>query len=430
MATTTTLRTLLERIAEGLWPGHFPVKITAVSNADKAVFEATTAAWTSGSVNDYDGVYIYILYDAGAAGGAPEGELVRVTSGGFTIADGTFAVSPEFTVAPTTGDIGLFLYGLHVDELIDGINDIQRTLTLPRYLIASAINDGDMEGASADVTTDWPDVTGTPTQTKDTTEVLTGTQSLKVVTTVLDTSVGSKSLPVTEDESLLLSVPVKCTAGSLRVQLYDATSGAEIEGATVDEEAWTEVRFTESVPDDCQNVQVRFIAKTAATTAYVDSVSLLPTSRGLLSLPSQLADATDLLDVMYLPAGLASEADYSYVALSKELVHWPWDGHLRDMEGVTSHRTSVGTPISHPLFLKFRSAGTALSALTSTTYAPEELVVTGALSILNGKLGILNRDGGRLEKADRQRKAYHSMLDGLGLARPTPTRPAQRRVSA
>lgn len=379
MATTNTWKTIAERIARAVFAGQHPIKQTASSGAVGSwVCASDSYPYTSPSA--YRGVNIWVIYDAGGAAAAPENQERAVTAAGFTIASGTLAVQPNFTAAPASGDIALFLYGLHRDDLLEATNDVIRNLTLPRYSVVSLCNDANMENAAADCATDWPDVAGTPTQTKETSIVMTGTQSLKVVYTVLDDSVRSLSIPVTENEQLNLSVPVKCTAGSLNVQLYDVTNAAEILSATVDEEAWTRVQFPAAVPSGCQNVQVRFIAKTAATTAYVDHVALTSQARSLYDLAAPLVEGADIDGLFYWPVWQSSEASYSYMEMGAVLQPYSRGNILRDYAGVTSHRIEIPRSKDDSIWVKYRTPGTALAALTDTCYAPIELLVAGAAS--------------------------------------------------
>src|SRR3989304_6305190 len=98
MAQSTTLATLLERVAENVWDDKYPVKITATGGA-VGTFVSSTAGSSSSDVNAYDGVWIYILYDAGGAAAAPEGQSRRVSTAGFTVASGTWAINPDWTAA-------------------------------------------------------------------------------------------------------------------------------------------------------------------------------------------------------------------------------------------------------------------------------------------------------------------------------------------
>ena len=359
---------------------------------------------------------IYVLSTTDAA--APQGEYRRVTTGGFASSTGTWTVGPAFSAVIGAGDVVLFLYGLSRENILDAANDIQRELFLPRYTPLTLITDGNMEASGQ---TNWPDAVGTPTQTKETTEVLTGTQSLKIVTTTVDHAVTSASLPVTEGEQLLVWSPIRVTAGSLRLSLYDVTNSVEIDGATLNEDAWTEVRLpSQTVPADCQNVAVRYVAKTAATTAYVDHCGVLSYNRSYYSLPSQVADAVDLEEVCYQMAGLTSEADDAYMAFAEAMQ--PWGGRiLRDHAGVNSHRVDVGR-VNVPLYLKFWAALTVFSADTDTTPAPQDMVVQGTVGVLKRKKAEAMQDGearNRLrEDAVRHSRIFDEMKRGLGLIKP------------
>ena len=428
MATTVTLDALTQRIVKNLWPGKFPLVATTTSAGTDVSLVIAAAAYSSSSVNAYDGVSVYCPSVTTGI------KTSRVTRGGFTVASGTFTMSPAYGSIPGSAASAYFLYGLHANELLEAANEVLRTLILPRYLVLSLVNDANMEDVAADAATDWPDETGTPTQTKETTIVLTGKQSLKLVIANSDDSVRSLSVPVTEGEQLNLSTPIKVTAGSLRVQLYDVTNSAEIDGSTVDEEAWTEVRFQAAVPNNCQNVQVRYIAKTASTTAYVDYCGLTGDS-DIYALPDAVYDAAFVEDVLYLPAGFTSEAEQSYAAFSEALQPWPYYSALRDYAGVNSHRIQVLRPW-YPLFVKFHDSEAILAQNagdTNTTAAPEELLVEGALSDLCMRLS--ERSNSNSAKADyarrslRHAKRYHSLLESIGLGRPRARLVSARRVA-
>jgi hypothetical protein len=370
-------------------------------------------------VNAADGVGVYVP----SVTASPKESYV--TRGGLTVASGTYTMSPAYGSSPGSGVSAYFLYGLTMNEIDDAINNIVRSLYLPRYVALSLINDGNMEGASANVTTDWPDSTGSPTQTKETSIVLTGTQSLKLVIATLDDSVRSQSLPVTEGDIFQFSTAIKCTAGSLRAQVYDVTNSIEIPGAgaTVDEEDWTEVRLPSiTIPADCQNIQIRYIAKTTSTTAYVDYAAPYST-RDIYSLPSQIVDASDVLGVSYLPVGRTSEAADSYIGLSEIMQPWPYST-LKDYAGVNSHRIEIREPCFDPLFVHFRAPDSALAQNTSdtdTTFIPIDVLVYGAVAECHRKMG-------NMEKAKEWAGMYDAALNGIDLGKPVITRSAQRRV--
>ena len=432
MATTTTWESLIERIVNNLWPGRFPLKITATGGSG-TTFVASTAAYSSASANAYDAVYIFILDTTDDL--APKGEFGQVTSAGFTAASGTWALGSTLT-AIASGDVGLFLYGLHPNELLDAANDIQRTLYLPRYTIMSPITDGDMEATG---TTSWADV-GTCTQTKSTTasEVLTGTQSLKLVITAgITNGVTSDPLPVQDSENILVSVAFKTatTLGSLSVQLYDVTNAAAIQTVTPTNTrlpAWAECRFEKAVPSGCQQIAIRLLNSSATdeATVYVDWVAAYRTEESTYNLPTAVLDATDAA-IMFLPLGFSTDDSYVYNA-SLNFEAWPSEP-LRDLRALNSQRIVVGRPIQYPLFLKYRTTGSVMSALTSTTEAPVEMILHGALSICLNKLA--DRTGDMATKADLVRRAvaafavYQHLLDAAGLLRPRVVSSRRERVN-
>jgi hypothetical protein len=434
VATSYALRVALRRLAAIVFSGYAPITATATGGTT-ATFVSTSAQVNKSSTSAYNGVTVLIDSDAGGAAAAPEGEARSVSAAGFVIASGTWTVSPVYTTAPATGDTAIFLYGLTKQDIIEAVNDIILTFQLPRYLPVTAFNDGNMEDAAADAATDWPDVDGTITQTKDTTEVLTGTQSLKLVSTSVDHSVRSLSLPVIESEPYFIWTPFKVTAGSLRAQLYDVTNAAEISGITMDENAWGIPIFQGSVPNDCQNLQMRFVSKTASTTAYVDHVGGGPL-RHEWDVPSEIGDASNITGISALRLGQSAEAGDSYV-WTGDFEPWPSPGIHRDYQAVNSHRVEIARAFNVPLFYEFEAPGTALSAMADTFYASAkvyEAILEGAAAGCLNKLAQGAHDPQRRaelrQEADEHRRAYRGLLDAAQVAQPRIVGTSQRRVHA
>ena len=426
MATTTTLEVLLERVTENLWPGKHAVKVTATGGGLTS-FVASGKVYSSGHANAYDGVYIYILDTTDDL--APEGEISQVTAAGFAPSTGTWTVSPAYTVAPASGDVGLFLYGLHSDEILDGINDVQRHLTIPRILPLTLAAGGDMEGA----VTDFTDV-GVPT----TKEMVTTTanvllrQSLHLVA---DTDVGKRtaSINIHEIEQLFLSVAVRVPTGSCKVVLYDATASAAIKTVTVNETDWQEVRFYESPPASCEQIQVRVLGGAAASDFYVGWISLLYRDRGVYDLPSTIADASEVQDVLYLPGSTSGDTSDVYLPLQDALRPWPYSSFPRDWRGAHTNRIAIDQAVSRPIFVQFRTASAALAALTDTTVTPQEIIVQGALAACLRRLRDRTLDPARKGDYEVRRRIaqrnYDELLDKHGLGRPEPKLIPQRRVA-
>lgn len=429
----------MERLVAEMWGGQFVVPNGSIgaSTSTSLLLDLGPATglvdltYSSASANTYDGVGVYLTCPA-ASVTAPEGEFTRITRGGFAGSTATCILSPALSADPNlaTGKVLLF-FGLTPYDFLTAINDVVRTLFLPRYLPLTVVTDGDMEASGVG---SWTDETGTPTQTKETSIVLTGTQSLKLVTTTVDHSVKSVSVPVTEGQQIPFSTPIKVTAGSLRAQLYDVTNSAEIWGTTIDEEDWTEARVQATVPANCQNIQVRYIAKTASTTAYVDHAGLLTESM-VFPVPSQVATAHDVMGVYHLPRGFNSEATDAYRAFERRLEPWPMYDVLTDYAGVNSHRIQVRKPCWDPLFVMFRDNGTVFTGIAATTaevaYAPEEIIVEGALAQIKERLR--NKTKSRTQKdiynaeMREHRRTYRGMLEAIDLGKPqVKYAPAQR----
>lgn len=411
MALSTTWETILPDITEKVFASVTTAKKATLTGGSTTTLVSSAHVFGGTGANAYDGVRAFILDTTDDA--APKGEERRVSAGGFTGSTGTWTVGTAYSAAPESGDVVLFLYGFAHQDVLDAANRVQNANFWPRYVALSLVTDANMEDSGV---ASWVDVSGTPTQTKETTIVLTGKQSLKIVTTVLDESVRSVSVPVTENTTLYVSVPVKLTAGSLRVQLYDVTNGAEIHGTTVDEEDWTEVRFNDTVPANCQNVQVRFIAKTAATTAYVDHVSLLPAGREVYNLPV-FTDMEHVEGLYYQMPGTASEAEHAYRAFEKRLQRWPDYESLTDYAGVNSHRIQTHCG-GYPLWVKGFQKDAEFTGLSSTTFAPPDAIVWGTVAELQETQA--GRLSGRFMQAKfaeaaQSRQRYQACLpEGMG----------------
>jgi len=250
--------------------------------------------------------------------------------------------------------------------------------------------------------------------------------------------VTSDAMPLTEGEQLFVSVPVKVTAGSLSVILYDATNSAAIETVTLDEEQWTEARFQTTVPANCETVTVRLASATASTTAYVNYVQVIP-EHAIFDISSlSIADTVNPSDIMGIftqRTGFSSEATDSYVAFTERLIPWPQQDDIRDYYG-TSY-IQVTKPCNTPLFVKFRDVGTAFTAINANTseftYIPLEVLIEGCLAELKERLRNRTRNGQMVTKyaqeVNEHRRSFQRMLDAQGLGRPEPQWKPARRVS-
>ncbi len=388
MSTTTTLKTLIQDVAQKLWEGQDPIVLTATGGSVTTI-AASSYAFTDAPTTKYSGVYVYVATTTD--GLAPQGEIRQVRSAGFVGSTGTWTVSPAFSAAVESGDIIIFLYGLHRSDYVQCLNRGVTNCYVEAWLPLTLIADGDMESSGV---ASWSAV-GTPTtraKTATAANVLLGKRALSLASDATDEGATSVAVPVTAGEQLIFSAPISCPTGSVRAQLWDATNSAEIYGATVSQEAWTEVRFQAGVPATCKNVTIRFISKTASSTWYVGWAGLLSQERDYYRVPSTMGETNFIEEVLALPQGYPSTVGDSYIIFSEErLFPWPHGEPIKDYQGANSFTLSVATPSAYPLFVKFRRPETALSADSDTTSLPAEAVERTALhhlfKILAGRPG-------------------------------------------
>lgn len=382
MPVTTTLLSLRQDIARKLWGNLSVVDTTSLGTTTSVV--VSDLAYNSLSTNAYDGHHIYIAELV--TGGPAIGEIAHVNRGGLTVATGAMAVSPAFSAAVQTGTDIIIHRGIHPDDVLNAINWAQNGLWVPAYLPLTLVTDGDMELNNV---TNWAAVVSPTTRAKQTTaaRVAIGIRSLNVVTDAVDEGVTSNNIDVHEGEQLLVSVALRVPTGDAAVQLRNVTAGTTIrEVAAIDEPAWTNVQFTETVPDNCEQVAIRILSDTVAVSEFdVGYVILLSQDRQDYILPadSQITAVGGQLHTMlyYRRGGKASEDANTYV-LEQEYLPWGQVELLQDMRGANANRIQLPAAPDEALFYKFRRSLPDLSADTDTTEAPSLLIVEGALSRL------------------------------------------------
>lgn len=419
----TTFKTILLDILRDLQAGDL-VTATATGGSTSTV-AVSGLAFSDASVYAHDGWYVYVATTTD--GLAPQGELSRVQRGGFVPSTGTFQVSPNFTAAVGNGDTIYFMRERR-SVYLDAVNRILPNLYGPAYTPLSMVTDGHLENSGVG---SWTTI-GTPSTAleKSTSNILQGTQSLHFVSDATDEGFASTAVPVHEGETLLVSVPVMCESGSARVILYDVTNSAEIEGVTVDQEDYAEVRFTDSAPDGCEEVAIRVVSKTAVSDVYVGWVMLLSQQRYVYDIPSLVEDAAHISRILSLPWGYPSEVANSYVIFARWFREWPFSDVMRDWHSAAAQRIEVGVP-TWPLFLEYRKPYSTVSADTDTVTMPNyRILVEGALAELKTAQAQQNRENTVLharlvDEARRHTNAYRRMLEADGLKRQV-----RRRVAA
>ncbi len=224
------------------------------SNGTTTTVVDTKLGRGSKDANFYDGCTVYIT------SGSRIGDIATVNADGFNSVD-TLTVSPTMGGTTTSGDTyALLPPGLSPEIVQDEINRVLRETYGPHLWIPSLATDGDFD---ANELTNWPAVL-TPTARVFVTtaaDVLFGDRSLQITGDEVDAGAESLDIPVTDVETLLISVYVRVATGTMDVQLYNQTGSANLGTArTVDEAAWTEVRFTQAMAAAQSLLRVRFLA--------------------------------------------------------------------------------------------------------------------------------------------------------------------------
>lgn len=417
---STAWEAILPEIAYCVFEGQGPIKTTATSGSTLTWADSSFTTSSTESANRFDGCSLYVLDTTDDA--APEGSFRRIDS--WSGNTGTWTFGSAITTV-TAGDIGLIFYRFTPDEFLRAANHVIGGQYWPRYVAASLLTDGDMETSG---TTNWADVTGTPTQTKITSgNVLTGTQALHVIYTVVDTSVG-QSLAVQPQEQLSVSATGILTAGSWCLQAYDVTNSAVIytSGTLTGNDSWQTAWFQCTVPPGCYSVSFRIINKTAATTVDIDHVSVLSDKQAFPRIPSQITDASLIEELMLVDLDQGNNVADGYF-WSGKFQCWTRPDTLKDYVGVVPNRVNMRMSYlpQGPLFWKFRAAEAELTGLTSTVSCTAECVD----AIVYGTAGeLLERWASQLRGENAQMKArqaakwrnrYQAVLESLDLGRPT-----------
>lgn len=309
------------------------------------------------------------------ASGPADGEIAAVTDGGYDGTD-TLTLSPALTAAIQSGtDYILFPPDLTPAVLLQAANKVLRGTEGPHLYWPSLVTDADFD---ANDTTNWDAVSVPATREFVTTasRVLFGDRALHIISDSVGDGATSESVPVTENETLLLSVNLAVLSGTVTVQLYNVTASAAIEEVTVNEEAWQEVRFQDVVPADCENVSVRFIAATASSEWYVSGpVVLQSTYERTYVMPSWFERETQFMESLEQPQGYGSAGvNFSSVSYSRAWQAGPEIKFLRSVRGANPFMAQFAAR-NRPVALEAMRPFAEFSANTSTTNCNREYLM-------------------------------------------------------
>ena len=193
---------------------------------------------------------------------------------------------------------------------------------------------------------------------------------------------------MTEGEQLTLSTFVRAAVGSVQVILYNNTAGVNIEAITIGEQAWTEVRFTETVPDDCEQVSVRYLSVAASDDFYISAFVTLQTQNARpYNLPSWFTHEGLFEGAYYIPQGYTSEVADSYIALSRTNGNVTIEPEfLRSDQAVHPMKVHLQGHLNQPIAFTVRRPFSDLTSDAALTHADREYVVAKAIhNIMQGR---------------------------------------------
>lgn len=375
-----------------------PIPLVTTANAagtttldDSKLSRGTTDA------NAFDGRMVEIIETVTSS--PTIGSVAGVDDAGFDGTD-TLTLSPAYDATPQSGtDYLIYPLGQGPDQYHEMISEVLRQTEAPHLFIPSLVVDNDFE--VGDITTNWT-TQGSPTTSERITtaaSVFLGDAVLHFIADAASEGTASDAIDVTERENLTLSTFVRANVGSVQVILYNNTAAENIFAVTIDEQAWTEVRFTKAVPDNCEQVSVRYLSAANLDDFYVSAFVTLQTQNARpYDLPSWFTHEGMFEGANYLPQGWASEEANSYIALSRV------DGNvgiepefLRSDQAVHPMKVHLRAHINQPIWFKVRRGFADLTTDAALTHADRDYVVQKVIHKISGDL-VAKREAARLAK--------------------------------
>ena len=346
------------------------------SGSDATLVDSSLGLGNMG-LNDFDRRVIENITNSTVSG---------VDKDGFAESTGTLTMSPAVTVHASGNTYIIYPYNLHPAVVEEAIDKVLLSTYAPHLYFPSLHPDADLTGGT--ITDAWELVsTSAIAYTTTAADVLYGPQAIAVTS---PDSIGggvqtasAVAITVTEGEQLLISVPVRVITSGMTVSLYDVTNDAVIESASgIDELAWTEARFTATIPDNCESIIVRMLNDATDSVFFVGAPVVVQSRSGRwYTAPDWLDTETQIVSAHYIPAGLASEDSDSFIAQSSRLQRAPMPQGIQDAQGIREfYLAGVGQRDLYAL--KVYRPFTALSGNTSTTRCNRQYLMWKVLANL------------------------------------------------
>ena len=362
-----------------------PVPMTTTGGGSTTTLVDTTLSRGTTDGNRYDGRIIEIVEKVGS--GPELNEVAAVDSGGLS--SSTITVSPAFTGTVETGtDYLPYPRNLSPDTVHEKISEVLRTTDAPHLFMPSLVEDAAFE--VGDITTNWT-TQGSPTTSERITtaaNVFLGDAVFHFIADAANEGTASDAIDVTKGEQLTLSTFVRANVGSVQVILYNNTAGENIKAITIDKQAWTEVRFTETVPDDCEQVSVRYLSVAGSDDFYISAyVTLQSQNARPYDLPTWFTHEGMFEGAHYIPLGVSSEDPDSYIALSRTNGNVEIEPEfLRSDRAVHPLKVQLQANLNLPIAFTVRRPFADLTTDAAATHADREYVVAKAIhNIMQGR---------------------------------------------
>lgn len=384
----STRKALRQRIARRIYPNSYPVTSdttgdgTTTTIVDSLLFPGSTGA-------QYAGAWIYMA--SIPTDSTPIGEISRIFSVDFNAGQSTSILifSPALSILTKSGAEYEIHYKYHPSIIHNRIDEVLGIIQAPVILPLTLITDGDMEVSGIGNWTATAGSGGTsPTVTKDTTTVLHGRQSLKIIAAGDDTGsyAVSDSLSLPPNTTCIVAADVWITSGeNAKLVFYDVTNSAEIDTAESAATGWVHLGFVVTTPATCEQVSIRLLSPTISDTTYWDHAIVLPINQASIEIPGSIEFSEEARKLFYFPVGTGLTAtgdDHAYKLEEQPRRFWSHFTPERDETAVIPYRIEIKKrPISSTLWLEgvidfpaFAGASEAAKD-TDTTVCPADIVV-------------------------------------------------------
>ncbi len=292
-----------------------------------------------------------------------------VDNGGLS--GSTLTFSPAISASSGSSiDLLLYALGLSPDSVRRALNDVIRNTDVPHIWTPSMLDDADFE---ANDLTQWAAL-GTPSTREFVTtaaQILLGERALHLIADAADEGAQSNTFRVTESEVLLVSVNMRVDVANYDIELIKLTGGkATVRVDSLEEEDYTELRYTQVVPDGIEEMYLQFVSQASSDACFISPpVAIQSLWERAYVAPSWLTEPERQVErAVYLPQGYASpDVSQTYAALSRQYDSWQMPDFIRADRFINrNHVQFKGTALG-PIALICHRTFATLSADTDTT---------------------------------------------------------------